>query len=203
MIQSAQTVNIIQNWCSGTCSTKKIQLSLSWLHWALVIPDNQNHMDPITRDVIRTMNEALDVKWEETVIRLGKFSHSSKNWYSYKWNTNESSAAETRNLSLSKVRFLHMWIDVCLLVFVPDIGPACRWLGVEQKGSFVFLTSLGRQQARGQCQHRGHQSGFVNFLHTAGQLLSPLNADVSWGSLGVEMDYKKINRGSGPGPSVS
>lgn len=34
----------------------------------------------------------------------------------------------------------------------------------------------------------GHQSSFVNFLHTADQLLSPPNTDFSCGSL----EYKKI-----------
>lgn len=38
----------------------------------------------------------------------------------------------------------------------------------------------------------GHPSGFVNFLHTASQLLSPPNTDFSRGSLEVEIDYKKI-----------
>lgn len=71
---------------------------------------------------------------------------------------------------------------ICSFFFsaVTDHRPACGW--VEQKGSFVFLTSLGWQQARGQCQH------WATSLVLSTSSIPPASccrSDFLWGSLGV------------------
>lgn len=99
---------------------------------------------------------------------------------------------------LECVFFFHVWFPqkvavvfllemtcVCWYLFlffsaVTDHRPACGW--VEQKGSFVYLTSLGWQQARGQCQH------WATSLVLSTSSIPPASccrSDFLWGSLGL------------------
>lgn len=66
------------------------------------------------------------------------------------------------------------------------------WRGAERQ--FCVSDLSGSTAGARSASAPGHQSGFVNFLHIASQLLSPPNTDFSCASLRVEMDYKMIGK---------